>query len=104
MAVIVFSPKASEDLDSIKEYIEKELNSPIAANNRIIEILDAIDQLAMFPELGPSLKVKVISLAQYRYLSVANNIVFYRIKRDKVLIIRILGSKMDYLKDLEIVV
>ena len=50
MAAIVFSPKASEDLDNIKEYIEKELKSPIAANNRIIEILDAIDQLVIFPE------------------------------------------------------
>ena len=102
MAVIVFSPKASEDLDCIKDYIETELKSPIAANNRVIEILDAIDQLAIFPELGPSLKGKVVSLPQYRYLSVANNIVFYRSERDKVLIIRILGSKTDYLKNLEI--
>ena len=70
MAAIVFSPKASEDLDNIKEYIEKELKSPIAANNRIIEILDAIDQLAIFPELGPSLKGIVKTLARYRYLSV----------------------------------
>ena len=103
MAVIVFSPKASEDLDSIKEYIENELKSPIAANNRIIEILDAIDQLAIFPELGTSLKGKVISLPHYRYLSVANNIIFYKIEQDKVQIIRILGSKTDYLRNLEII-
>ena len=103
MAAIVFSPKASEDLDNIKEYIEKELKSPIAANNRIIEMLDAIDQLAIFPELGPSLKGIVKTLARYRYLSVANSIVFYRIELDKVLIIRILGSKMDYLKNLGII-
>lgn len=102
MATIVFSPKASEDLDGIKNYIEKELKSPIAANNRILEILDAIDKLALFPELGPSLKRKIASLAQYRYLPVANSIVFYRIEDDKVMIIRILGSSTDYLKTLKL--
>lgn len=55
MASIVFSPKAIEDLNKIKEYIEKELKSPIAANDRILEILNGIDQLMLFPELGPLL-------------------------------------------------
>ena len=44
MAEIVFSPKAGEDLDGIKEYIETELKSPVAANNRVLEILDAIGE------------------------------------------------------------
>ncbi len=100
MAEIVFSPKAGEDLDNIKEYIETELKSPIAANRRILEILDAIGELARFPRLGPSLQEKVSSLAQYRYLTVAGNIVFYRI--EKVLIVRILGARTDYIKTLEL--
>jgi plasmid stabilization system protein ParE len=50
MPVIIFSPKASEDLDSIKAYIESELGSPQAANEKVLEILDAIDNLAIFPE------------------------------------------------------
>ena len=102
MATIFFSPKASEDLDSIKKYIESELNSPIAANNRVLEILDTINQLTLFPELGPSLKGKILSLAQYRYLPVANNIVFYKIEQDNILIVRILGSSTDYLKTLKL--
>ena len=100
MAEIVFSPKAGEDLDNIKEYIETELKSPIAANRRILEILDAIGELARFPRLGPSLQETVSSLAQYRYLTVAGNIVFYRI--EKVLIVRILGARTDYIKTLEL--
>ena len=49
MAEIIFSPKAGEDLDNIKEYIETELKSPVAANRRILEILDAIGELTRFP-------------------------------------------------------
>ena len=102
MPSVVFSPKASEDLDSIKAYIESELGSPQAANEKVLEILDAIDNLAIFPEIGPSLKGKIDSLSRYRCLSVSNCIVFYRIELDQVLIIRILNSRMNYLKILEL--
>ena len=102
MPVIIFSPKASEDLDSIKAYIESELGSPQAANEKVLEILDAIDNLAIFPEIGPSLKGKVDSLSRYRCSSVSNCIVFYRIELDKVLIVRILNSRMNYLNILEL--
>lgn len=102
MPAIVFSPKASEDLDEIKAYIESELNSPKAANKKILEILDAIDNLAVFPEIGPSLKGKVDSLLLYRNLSVADCLVFYRIDPDAVRIVRILSSRMGYLKVLEL--
>ena len=72
MPAIIFSPKASEDLDEIKAYIESELGSPNVACKKILEILDAIDNLAVFPEIGPSLKGKVDSLSQYQCLSVSN--------------------------------
>ena len=52
MPVIIFSPKASEDLDEIKAYIESELGSPKVACKKILEILDAIDNLAVFPDFG----------------------------------------------------
>jgi hypothetical protein len=37
-----------------------------AANEKLIEILDAIDNLAVFPEIGPSLRGKVNNLVKYR--------------------------------------
>ncbi|OWV24394.1 hypothetical protein B7982_01365 [Fibrobacter sp. UWB2] len=57
---------------------------------------------AIFPEIGPSLKGNVDSLSRYRCLSVSNYIVFYRIELDKVLIVRILNSRMNYLNILEL--
>jgi len=102
MPSVVFSPKASEDLDEIKAYIESELNSPKAANKKTLEILDAIDNLAVFPEIGPSLKGKVDSLLLYRCLSVGDCLVFYRIDPEAVRIVRVLNSRMDYLRILEL--
>ncbi len=102
MLAVVFSPKASADLDEIKACIESELGSLKAANGKVFEILDAIDNLAVFPEIGPSLKGKIDSLARYRSLSVSGYLVFYRIEAGRVLVVRVLNSRMDYLKMLEL--
>ena len=39
MPSIVFSPKAVEDLDGINAYIESELGSPKAANEKSLKFL-----------------------------------------------------------------
>ena len=101
MLAVVFSPKAAADLDEIKAYIESELGSPKAANEKVLEILDAIENLSVFPEIGPSLKGKIDSLARYRSLSVSGCLVFYRIEVKRVLVIRILNSRMDNLRVLD---
>ena len=67
-------------MDEIKAYIESELGSLKAANEKVLEILDAIENLSVFPEIGPSLKGKIDSLARYRSLSVSGCLVFYRIE------------------------
>ena len=102
MLAVVFSPKASADLDEIKAYIESELGSPKAANEKVLEILDAIENLSVFPEIGPSLKGKIDSLARYRCLFVSGCLVFYRIEAGRVLVVCVLNSRMDYLKMLEL--
>ena len=101
MFAVVFSPKASADLDEIKAYIESELGSPKAANEKILEILGAIDNLSVCPEIGPSLKGKIDSLARYRCLSVPGYLIFYRIEAKRVLVVRILNGRMDYLRILD---
>ena len=49
MLAVVFSPKASADLDEIKAYMESELGCPKAANGKVFEIFDPIDNPAVFP-------------------------------------------------------
>ncbi len=89
-------------MDEIKAYIESELGSPKAANEKVLEILDAIENLSVFPEIGPSLKGKIDSLARYRCLSVSGYLAFYRIEAEKVIVVRVLNGRMDYLKMLEL--
>lgn len=92
------SPKAVEDLDGVKEYIENELKSPQAAKNAVKKIIDAYEGLAEFPELGSELETTNVVLKSYRHIVVDNYIVFYRVHLGDVYVVRILHWLMDYLK------
>ncbi len=46
MALIFISPKAVEDLDGIKDYIENRLKNPIVAKRAVLRIIDAYGVLA----------------------------------------------------------
>ncbi len=98
MALIFISPKAVEDLDGIKDYIENRLKNPIAAKRTVLRIIDAYGVLADYPELGSLLQTSNKSLNQYRHLIADNYIVFYRIENGNVYIVRILHRLMNYLK------
>ena len=98
MALVYVSPKAAEDLDGIKGYIENELKSPQAAKSTVLKIIDAYEKLADYPELGGELRAASVSLKCYRHLRACNYIIFYRIKDGDVYVIRILHETMDCLK------
>lgn len=98
MAVVYVSPKAVEDLDDVKEYIENKLKSPQAAKNVVRKIIEAYEDLAEFPELGSDLETTNVALKFYRHIVVDNYIVFYRVHLGDVYVVRILHWLMDYLK------
>lgn len=98
MAFVYLSPKAVEDLDGIKDYIEKKLKSPQAAKSTVLKIIDAYEKLADYPELGSELQVAAVSLKYYRHLRANRYIIFYRIEGENVYVIRILHDSMDCLK------
>ena len=102
---IYYSAQAKLDLDEIYEYIDTELCNPMAANQLITEILDAVEGLQAFPESGKPLSTIVEGTAAYRYLIVKNYLVFYRTENQSVFIDRILYGGRNYLKilfDIEI--
>lgn len=102
MPAVVISPKAAEDIDKVFAYVSNELGSPIAAQNVIREIMDAIEKLCAFPMLGPVIIAKNKRLSRYRHLSAKGQIVFYRIETDTIYIVRVLNAQTDYLKVLGI--
>ena len=98
MAKIRLSPTALLDLQQIKEYIEKTLSNPIAANNTIKRIIKDYSLLEQSPFMGVSLSTKVSFPTDYRFLISGKYIIFYKIDEEFVSIYRILYGKRDYLK------
>lgn len=52
MFEVKLSPQAAEDLLEIKDYIENELQNPIAAHNTVEKIVETYEDLANYPEIG----------------------------------------------------
>ena len=94
---IKLSPKAIEDLQEIKSYIENDLQNPIAAKNTLNKIISTYEDLSIFPKSGTSVQKYVPFATDYRFVLANNYSIFYRISNEDILIIRILYSKRDFL-------
>ena len=94
---IKLSPKAIEDLQEIKSYIENDLQNTIATKNTINKIISTYEDLSIFPESGIPVQKYVPFATDYRFVLANNYSIFYRISNEDILIIRILYSKRNYL-------
>ncbi|MCL2545766.1 MAG: type II toxin-antitoxin system RelE/ParE family toxin [Oscillospiraceae bacterium] len=97
MAELHISPLANDDLLSIKEYIEKELDSPTAATNTLIKITKSLRMLIDFPLSGSPLESIINFETDYRFVVSGNYISFYRYIDDTVFVDRILYARRDYM-------
>lgn len=95
---IHYSPKSRNDLDEIWEYISFELCDPQAAENTVNKIMDAIDELENFSEIGAPLSSVADVESDYRFLVSGNYIAFYRVSMQNIYIDRILYGRRDYLR------
>ena len=94
------APKAQEDIDGIYNYVLKDGES--IAKNQVSVIMDALDNLKMFPEIGVTLSNKVSAKSDYRFLVINKvYIAFYKIHKDFVGVYRVLRKEQDYLKILD---
>lgn len=98
MYKIRINPLARKDLLDIKDYITNELDSPTAAVNVVLKIIESYEKLKEFPMLGIELSSKIDVVTDYRYLITGNYIVFYKIDDNYVSIYRILYTRRDYIK------
>lgn len=98
MTKINYSPEAQNDLDSIWEYITYHLSNPIAADNTVNTILDAIDNLETNPQMGIPLYFSDGLNSGYRYLICNSYLAFYRYSHGDVYVDRILYGRSDYMK------
>ena len=93
-----FTPKASEDLESIYSYISNNLSAPVAADDLIYKMEIDILRLKDFPYSCSYVIDESLKARGYRKLIIDNYIVFYLVnKMDKqVVIMRILYGAQNY--------
>lgn len=95
---IEYSPESIEDLKQIEEYISVELGNKVSAEKIVDKIIDKINTLSEFPEIGAPLSSRISIKTDYRYLVCDNYNVFYRIENDYVNITRILNARRNFMQ------
>lgn len=93
-----YSPEALKDLDETWDYIVTDLNNPEAAHDVVNRIMDVIDRLEDFAELGAPLSSAADVETDYRFLLSGNYIIFYRPEGADIYIDRILYCRRNYLR------
>lgn len=99
---VVYSPESRRDLDGIWEYIKYSLQNPSSAVHTVERIMDEIDQLEIFPDIGALLSSIAEVESDERFLVTGNYLTFYRVRGDTVFIDRILNGRCDYLRILQL--
>ena len=94
---IHYSPESRRDLDDIWDYIVLELQNRSAAERVINRIIDAVDPLKNFAEMGTPLSSIADIGTDYRFLVSGNYMVFYRIQGSDVYIDRVLYGRSNYI-------
>ena len=84
-------------MDDIWDYIVSELQNRSAAEHVTNRIMDAVDQLKSFAEMGTLLSSIADVSSEYRYLVSGNYMVFYRVQGNDVYIDRVLYGRSDYM-------
>ena len=95
-----YTPEALSDLAEIKQYIEKDLGSPIAAKNIIRSITVSCRILKEQPRLGMVLSSLIGRETDYRYLASGKYIIFYRIEGGSISIYRGINARTDYIRNI----
>lgn len=94
---IHYSPESRRDLDGIWDYIVLDLQNRSAAERVIDHIMDAVDPLKNFAEMGTPLSSIADIGTDYRFLVSGNYMVFYRVQDNDVYIDRVLYGRSDYM-------
>ncbi|QAA32738.1 type II toxin-antitoxin system RelE/ParE family toxin [Clostridium manihotivorum] len=94
-AKIRINPVATSDLQEIKSYIAED--NIDAATKVVKEIIEKIESLAEFPEIGTMLMYKIRLKSKYRYVICGQYLIFYIYEDNTVSIQRILHGKRDYM-------
>ena len=97
---IHYAVEARRDLDDIWDYIVTDLCNASAAERVVNDILDVVEQLENFSEMGALLASIANVDSDYRFIVSGNYLIFYRVSGMDVYVDRILYDRSDYLRSL----
>ena len=95
---IHYAVEARRDLDDIWDYIVTDLCNASAAERVVNDILDVVEQLENFSEMGALLTSIANVDSDYRFIVSGNYLIFYRVSGMDVYVDRILYGRRDYLR------
>ena len=95
---IHYAVEARRDLDDIWDYIVTDLCNASAAERVVNDILDVVEQLENFSEMGALLASVANVDSDHRFLVSGNYLIFYRVSGMNVYVDRILYGRRDYLR------
>lgn len=95
---IYYTPKAQEDLMCIKERVIETWANEELAVKVIKRITGAVKRLVAFPYIGKEVSSITGVNTEYRCLFCEQDYVFYRVEEERILIVRILNEKQDYIR------
>ena len=87
---VVVSLRARSDILGIHSYLAE--RSPVAADRMLVRFSQRFDELREFPLLGPDRSELHASL---RGLLMNGYIAFYTVEVERIVIVRVLDSRMD---------
>ena len=95
---IHYAVEALRDLDDIWDYIVTDLCNASAAERVVNDILDVVEQLENFSEMGALLASIANVDSDYRFIVSGNYLIFYRVSGMDVYVDHILYGRRDYLR------
>lgn len=99
MLKIEYSPQALDDLQHLRAYVSTNWGDNVS-KKILTKVTSDIRRLELYPMSGVNLGKKIDISTDYHYLFSEKNYVFYRIETDRILIIRVISEKQDYLHQL----
>ena len=96
MKKVFITPKAYNDLEDLKEYLDIEFGVNI--EKKILEnIFRDLKRLEKYPETDIKLFERFGIITDYKCLYTQRNYAFYRIEDDYIRIIRIIDERRDFI-------
>ena len=93
MKNLKINPQVYDDIRTIRQYIAAD--NPVKAAEVENEILDGIERLADFPEMGAKLSNRVSQKTRYRYITTYSYATLYYIEKDAVIVSTVIHLSRD---------